>query len=85
MYTIYGAEDSMFISLTNKFRLNSNLPLFQERLLSNQDVPGIERKHGQKFLLVLFYSVVQSGVRFKLLLAFELLFSHSKCLPEEIT
>jgi hypothetical protein len=35
-------------------RTKSYMPLFRGRLLSNQDVPNIERKHGEKKGLLLF-------------------------------
>jgi hypothetical protein len=42
----------MVIILTFKIsacsRLNSKMLLFRGQLLSNQDIPDIERKHGQK-------------------------------------
>jgi hypothetical protein len=46
-------------------RLYSNMPLFQGRLLSNQDVPDIKRKHSQKSYYSFICLVWSLGVDFK--------------------
>jgi hypothetical protein len=53
LYTLSnGPEDPIVIILTFKIRArsrpNGNMPNIRGRLLSNQDVQGIERKHSPK-------------------------------------